>query len=64
MIKMGLDIECPLESHKAKVWSPACGAIEKWQHLEEVGLRVGHWGHIKEIPGLQPLPFPLFVPGH
>lgn len=50
------------KSHMLKAWSLACGVMEKWQHLEEVGLsgrKLGHWGHIKEIPGLQPLPFPL-----
>lgn len=55
------------KSHILKVWSLACGVMEKWQHLEEMGLsgrKLSHWGRIEETPGLQPLPFPLFVPGH
>lgn len=66
MIKIGLDLGCTPKNHILKVWSLACGVMEKW-HLEEVGFsgrKLGHWGRIEEIPGLQPLLFPLFVPGH
>lgn len=49
------------KSRILKAQSPAYDIMEKWQHLEEVGLsgrKLGHWGRI-EKPGLQP--FSLFL---